>query len=221
MGTKYSGSQDGEISPQMMKLTGARATLPVLLMALGLLVAACDQGGDPGRTAQAVSTQAVNAQTNGDPATAAPATGVPTDVMSAEATATILVGQGGIDLTSVDPCKLLTQEDVKSAMGDVPYRPKPLGQDAYHTACSYVEPTLEVDSPRLFVSLDPTDLWDLHPSEAEAVSGIGDAAYSVDYSGWRTLSVLLRNKVVVSMDIYPPDLESAKQLISKAIERLP
>jgi hypothetical protein len=141
--------------------------------------------------------------------------------MSAEATATILVGQSGLDLTSVDPCKLLTQDDVKSAMGDVPYQPKPLGQDAYHTACSYVEPTLEVNSPRLFVSLDPAEMWDLHPSDAQAVSGIGDAAYTVNYSGWRTLSVLLRDRVTVSMDIYPPDLEKAKQLASKAIQGLP
>jgi hypothetical protein len=203
----------------MMKLIGARSTLAVLLTALGLLLASCDQGGGP--AAQPIPTGAVNAQTNSGSATAAPVTGVPTDVVSAEASATIPVGQKGIDLANVDPCKLLTQDDVKSAMGDVPYEPKPLGQDAYHTACSYVEPTLQVDSPRLFISLDPTDLWDLHPSSARAVSGIGDAAYTVDYSGWRTLSVLLRNKVIVAIDIYPPDLEKAKQLTSKAIERLP
>src|SRR6476469_9076286 len=221
MGAKYSGSQDGEISPQMTKFTGARATLSVLLMALGLLLAGCDQAGAPGRTAQAVSTQAVNAQTNGDLATAAPVTKVPTDVMRAEATATVLVGQVSIDLTSVDPCKLLTREDVKSAMGDVPYRPKPLGQDAYHTACSYVEPTLEVNSPRLFVSLDPADTWDMHSPDVQTVSGIGDGAYTLEFDGWRSVWVLLKDKVIVEMDIYPPDTEMAKQLISKVIERLP
>ena len=213
----------------MMKLIGFRSTLPALLIALGLLLTACDQGSATVPTAQAVPTQAEGTQTSGDQATAAPISDVPTDIISAEATATILVGQegsagvsqAGMDLTKVDPCKLLAQDDVESVMGEVPYAPKLMSQDAYHTACSYVEPTLEVDSPRLFLSLDPAETWDLRIADVQPVSGIGDGAYTHEFDGWQSLWVLLKNKVVVEMDIYPPGTEKSKQIISKAIERLP
>lgn len=198
-----------------MKSIKAKAILPMLLIALALLVTACDQGSAAGPSAPAVKTQ-----TNSG-STAAPATGMPTEVTSTDATADVHTGQGGLDLMKVDPCKLLTQDEVKSAMGNVPYAPKPLSQESYHTACSYVEPTLEVDSPRLFLSLDPAEMWEMHSTDAQVVSGIGDEAYSINYNGWRTLSVLLRNKVTVSIDIFPPDLEKAKELTSKAIGRLP
>jgi hypothetical protein len=148
-------------------------------------------------------------------------------IVSLGATATIVVGgeddppQEGLDLLSVDPCKLLTQDEVQGVMGDVPYEPKPLTQEAYHTACSYVEPTLEVNSPRLFLSLDPTEMWDWQLPDVQPVSGIGDGAYTRDFDGWRSMWVLVKKKAVVEMDIYPPDTEKAKQLISMAIGRLP
>lgn len=215
-----------------MKFIVARSTLPILLISLALLLTACDQGIAAVPTAQAIDMQAVNTQTGGDQATAtAPVanTDVPTVAVGEEATATIDVGQAGsadlnsagLDLTSVDPCKLLAQDDVKRVMGDVPYKPRLMTQEAYHASCSYVEPTLEVNSPRLFLSLDPIELWDMHPADAQTVGSTGDAAYTVEYNGWRTLSVLLKNKVVVQMDIYPPATEMARQLTLKVIERLP
>ncbi len=106
-------------------------------------------------------------------------------------------------------------------MGDVPFEPDPMSQTEYHTACSYVEPTLEVNSPRLFLSLDATDTWDMHLPDVENVTGIGDGAYTREFDGWRSLWVLLKNRAIVQIDIYPPDLEKAKQLISKVVERLP
>lgn len=227
----------------MTKLLTYRATATALLITFGALLAACDQQGSSipntpvantpvsksASNSAASSTTASNTATGNTAVSNTPAdTGsLEATIISAMSTATVLAGsegntpQSGLDLLSLDPCKLLTRDDVKSAMGDAPYAPRQMSQAAYHTGCSYVEPTLEENSPRLFLSLDSTDTWDLHPPNVQPIGGIGDAAQTLEFSGWRSLWVLLKSKVVVQLDIYPPDVEKAKQLALRAIKRLP
>jgi hypothetical protein len=197
----------------MMHLFARRTTVTVLLVALGILLAACGQGQQSSTSTNTPVSSTVATVAAGENASETPDT--PTAVSEGNPP------QGGLDLLSVDPCKLLTQDDVISAMGNVPFAPKPMTQNEYRTACSYVEPTLEANSPRLFLSLDPVDTWDMHSTDVQPVDGIGDGAYTQNFDGWRSVWVLLKNKVIVEMDIYPPDTEMAKQLISKVIERLP
>ncbi len=228
----------------MTKLLAYRATATALLITFGSLLAACGQQSNPSSNTSASSTAtgntAVISTPNSNTSASNTATGdtpvsnVPADTKSLEATivsgmatATVLAGiggntpQSGLDLASLDPCKLLTQDDVKSAMGAAPYAPRQMSQTTYHTGCSYVEPTLEENSPRLSLSLDTIDTWELHTHDVQTVSGVGDQAETHEFSGWRSLWVLLKNKVVVQVDIYPPDVEKAKQLTQKAIGRLP
>lgn len=192
-------------------------------------------GSTPGDSLPAASTPVAEMPTDSAPAAGTTADSTPADAASLQATrapvlatATVLAGDAGIapaaglDLTKVDPCKLLTEAEVKSVMGNVPFAPKLQTQAAYHAGCSYVEPDLTVHSPRLFLSLDQTDTWMFHTEGADAVSGLqGEAVTQLVSSGWRTVWVLLKGKAVVSLDIDPPDVEKAKQLLSQAIKRLP
>ena len=191
----------------MIHLFARRTIVTALLLVLGILLAACDQQSSTSTNTPIRSTVAAGEDAGDTPPTVKVNEGNPP--------------QAGLDLLLVDPCKLLTKDDVISVMGNVPFGPRPMTQEAYHTACSYVEPTLEVNSPRLFLSLDPADTWDMHLPDVQTVSGIGDGAYTREFDGWRSVWVLLKDKVIVEMDIYPPDTEMAKQLISKVIERLP
>lgn len=129
--------------------------------------------------------------------------------------------QRGIDLTKVDVCKLLSEQEVTSVMGAVPVMPTPLTSDPDHIACAYVSPTLEENSPMLWLTLDIPGYWELHPSSAEDVTGIGDQAQTEILGGWRSLWVLLNKRAVVQVDIVPTDLEMAKQLAQLVMNRLP
>lgn len=187
----------------------------VVLLILALTLAACDSTNVPS------SAPTVTISLSDE-----------SGVASAEATAAALVTAGastgsgdtapaGIDLATFDPCSLLTADEITSAMGDVPVAPRQMSASVDHTACSYVEPTLEVNSPRLFLSLDPTDYWDLYNVSTEPVSGLGDGAFLKDFNGWQSLYALAKNKAIVSLDFYPKDVEVAKQLLQKALDRLP
>lgn len=213
------------------------AGTPVAGIAAGNTAAGNTAGGSTPVAGMATGNTATGNTTTSSTATGdAAASGAPAEGVSSEATlipalatAGALTGDAGstpqaaFDLTALDPCKLLTEGDVKSAMGSVTYAftPKPQYQDAFHTACSYVEPGLEENSPRLFLVVETTDTWEMHTSDVQTVSGIGDEAQTHNFNGWRSLWVLLKNRALVQVDIYPPDLEKAKQLASKAIQRLP
>lgn len=194
----------------------------IILILIASILAACDSNGVP---ASNTPTPTVNFpdQSVTAPTIASAQATVENILATAEAMPTVdsPISTGALDLTKLDPCALLTKEEITALMGDVPVAPHPMTQTEDHTACSYVEPTLEVNSPRLFLSVEPPALWDYHVKDVTSVSGVGDKAETADFDGWRTIWVLVNNKAVVSLDIYPQDTEAAKQLAQKAIDRLP
>jgi hypothetical protein len=92
--------------------------------------------------------------------------------------------------------------------------------------CVYV-PQSESTDPLVDVSLWPPDEWEEDKAfmraqgDPIAVAGIGDGAVTMDAIIWQQLKVLLKDKVVVDVRVYPPNAEHARQIAAKVIEKLP
>jgi hypothetical protein len=159
------------------------------------------------------------------------------DVLSALATATVLVGEqggegaalppGAIDLSKIDPCSLLTQDEVEAIMGPVDYKQIRGTGIVGEIHCTFVTGGYEL--PHLQVSVWPPDpySWEFETGQLvvdgtpSSVAGIGDEAVTADVKAWQKLFVLLKGKAFISVRINPKDVEDAKQIAAKVIERLP
>ena len=119
---------------------------------------------------------------------------------SAEPTMPIAPITIGDDLTAIDLCQAIPQEDIETVMG-VKLIQAPAGYTYKNTdgtsGCFYKAQT---DSDREqhfgYVILTPVDVYDNHPlKEVVDVSGIGDAAHFTSGSDARQLWVKVDNKV--------------------------
>lgn len=146
---------------------------------------------------------------------------------SATATVSVETSRGGssqpFDVSKVDPCGLLSKADIESVMGPVEYSP-----DNQKPTCVYVQMLGRGDSneggKQVEVVVWETDYWEqqqvLHAG-AQSVAGVGDEAFTDELPLWQGLWVLLRDRAVVQVHVFPKDVESAKKLALKAIEKLP
>lgn len=205
--------------------SGPCAVLLVLVLALAL--AGC--GTDQPPQSQAPTAEAKPAATSpGNPGTEPP-------IASALATATVLAGQmpasapaQGIDMSKVDACKLLSQADIEAVIGAVKYDPHSYtSTEGRQKQCIYVatvvEETDKVEGKSVNLVIWPTSDWEmLKAGRSDAVSGIGDEAYTASLGPTGlALWALLRERAIVNIEVYPKDIEIAKKLALKAIEKLP
>jgi hypothetical protein len=193
----------------------SRTTLSVL--ALALLLSGCGGG-----TASPQSGQ-VNTD---DPS--ALATAIAAEVEAASGTTGTSGSQSkGLDLSTIDPCTLLTEEDVAAIMG--PVNVKPTFTDipgAVSKDCVFVNRDNMTD-PMLSVMLSPLDRWEYEKLSLQVdgtpsnVSGVGDEAVTADAVAWQRLLVLVKDRAFIQVRIVPKDVEMAKKIAEKVIENLP
>ena len=139
------------------------------------------------------------------------------------------VAQGGLDLSKVDPCALLTEAEVKAVLGSVKYDPveESFPNLSSMRRCIYVAQIESSADPLLEVRVGPLGDWEEDKAFLGAtgdlvqVTGVGDEAFTVDAITWQRIMVLLRGKAQVEVLVYPPNAEHAKQLALKVIEKLP
>ena len=201
---------------------------------IALLLAGC--GGDQPAPSQQTEGATGNSNTIQDGSTGT-ANGDESELAAMLATATVLVGEqggaeavlppGGIDLSKIDPCSLLTNDDVAAVMGQVDYKPNAKSFSIIgEIDCTFVQMG-SLESPFLQVSVVPPEYWEHETGQLvidgapSKVADIGDEAVTADVKAWQKLMVLLKGKAFVSIRIYPKNIEGARELAAKVIERLP
>jgi hypothetical protein len=216
------------------KQLSRKSSVALLILTVAML-AGCggDQspaGSQPQPTGLS-ATSTVGAPAAGDPESTA--TSAATD---AAPTAPARQTGGGmsieLDLTNVKPCNLLTKEEVEAIMGPSETPPNETISIIGDVGCTFVI-GWEDDNRFLQVNIFPPVYWldvEMGNMEAEGpqvpVSGLGDKAvtYSIktfDGKERQELVVLLEKKVALSVVISPNDIEKAKEVATKVLERLP
>jgi len=199
-----------------------RATKSVLLttalipLAVGviLLLAACNGGGDGG-------------ESTGDQATPAEEeTQEPTADETEEPAATEEPVDGAAG--NVDPCALVTKEEVETALGASVTEPEEEVIDPF-ASCYFNDPespifhTVTVSVVTLEDEDQARDAFELGRENFETVTGIGEDAYWAE-EPFNSLEIL-QGRYDVSIDVAPTDgkdeLAVAKELAAKVLSRLP
>jgi hypothetical protein len=131
-------------------------------------------------------------------------------------------------MSKVDACALLSQAEIEAVMGPVTYDPHDYtSQGSEQKLCIYVGTVVEdgdkVEGKSVSVVVWPVSDWEmLSTARGGTVSGIGDAAVTSDLGPTGlALWVLVRDRAVVDVEIFPKDMESARKLALKVIEHLP
>ena len=194
---------------------GLVAALVVALVVV-LLLAACGGNGEESTTPAAGTQAATPAETPAEsPATTPAATEEPG-------------GNGGqVSSGEIDPCALLTKEEVEAAVGTSVTEPEGSVEQQF-AECDFNDP----DAPdwlivgvSVFTLEDKDqarDSFELGSGSWETVTGIGDDAYWAD--ALNSLEVL-KGRYDISIDVAPTDgkddLAIAKELAAKVVDRLP
>ncbi len=208
------------------RMLARRVTRLALLPIVALSLVAC-VGDAPAATPQATVSSAPTGGTQGS-------TAVATVAMSS-GTATTPVEQPGatvstglMDLMTVgEPCALLTKQEVESILGPVDYEngssvSSSSVRSPARLACDYVLSGFS-GGTHLSIALESPMNWVAYSryEGGAQVGGIGDDAYAYDENNERKLWVLVNRKAVINVVLNPTDLEKAKQLAGKIIEKLP
>jgi hypothetical protein len=136
-----------------------------------------------------------------------------------KANATTPAGGGGIDLTNVDPCTMLTREEVEAIVGPLEWSPRP-ATDAINGGkrCDLapgMKVILSVGHPEMYERESVTSI------RSGDIPGLGDEAFASE----RCVNALVRGKAAVHVCIFdfsgPFNQDHARQIAQKMIERLP
>jgi hypothetical protein len=138
----------------------------------------------------------------------------------------------GLDMTNVKPCSLLTKEEVEALMGPSETPPNETISIIGDVGCTFFVGWDE-SNHFLQVNIYPPVYWlDIEMRNIEAdgpvisVAGLGDKAVTYPITTFdgkerQELTVLLEKKAAVSVVITPRDVEKAKEVMVKILERLP
>lgn len=203
----------------------------VLLVAVLFLLAACGDNIPTPSAQPDTSTSSTGTTSNAEP-TSEQSGEIPGDLPSALATATILASQmppqnPGLDLSTLDPCSFLTQEEAESVLGPLDWNPTPkFNHIDEESGCAF-DPNYEGSQHKtLTVGLIKADRWDYETTQAPpkgkgSLNGVGDQSITWDASMWRTSLILLRDRVIIVLRTEPKDQEQAAQLARMIIAHIP
>jgi hypothetical protein len=126
---------------------------------------------------------------------------------------------GGIDLSKVDPCTILTREEVEAIVGPLDWNPRPASDAINGGKRCYLAPgmkvVLSVGQPEMYETESVTSI------RVADLPALGDEAFASE----RCVNALLRGKAAVHVCIFdfsgPFNQDHARQLAQKMIERLP
>ena len=132
-------------------------------------------------------------------------------------------------MSQVDACALLSQADIEAVMGPVTFDPHAYSsQGGEQKQCVYVATVVEQDDGSVTgkdvnLVVWPISDWEmLKTARGGTASGIGDEAVTSDLGPTGiALWVLVRDRAVVNVQVFPKDIEIAKKLTLKVIEHMP
>ena len=134
----------------------------------------------------------------------------------------------GVDMAQVEACKLLSQAEIEAVLGPVTYDPHAYqSTGSTQKQCIYVATVVEdndqVTGQALNLVIWPLSDWEmLKTGHTAAVSGIGDEAYTSELGPTGlALWALFRDRAVVQVEVFPKNIEYAKQLARTAADHLP
>ena len=212
-----------------MKPTKQIATILLALVMTMYLLAACggESGSNTGNTGNTSSANTPLAQDSTTESDDLAAIETAMAIEAAQTTGVTGTDNGGgpnLNLGNIDPCSLLTVEEIEAALGPVQHKPGKAAEVAYYGAigCVYADKSKD---QTIELSVYPRDAT-LAPQAvmrvgAKPTSGLGDEAYehSHEFLG-DAVWVVLKNRALIKITVPLGKLEQGKTLMPRAIERL-